>query len=817
MLTPPPTKSIERAKLERDIGVKTKLRKGSPSAGQSAFALGVCVVTQVIYEDYYVKLRTVIGEDEEYERIPVPLSFPGAGARHFLGSMPEVGDHCVVGFLPQESSGTGSGVGAKIPVVLAWIPQGVWHGFDWMITQPYSVDEYDFTSRQNAMVDGIFQRVRHKMAHMQPGDVLASSSKGADLILDESVTLMNRRCNELRLRDQDQAFILRSLQQFHAMSGTRIYGGMVQRDGTLLQTQMISDGLYWESGDQRAEGDDGIQPVYGAGIEEAPSGTPFLQEWTTHPEGRLAPARTLRKRIDIDGSELDPEFPLPPAIDPFSILKDGLFIDENGNAVEPPLGVPGTTSDAVYGGKPMYRVSALTTPADIPENTAANESAETLTEYRMEICHTADGTLPVTEQTDGLDADRIPAGGINTPFVEMVFGGSIVGNDPHTEQGRSQYGLPLQLSVFEGTTPVGDLVSALGKPVGDHGATLFKLNPIDGSHPTAWSVNKKGQLKAFVGGPEQENSIEAALQGGLKFRCKTLDLDFDALVLRSQTADPSTGNIGLGLQSESGAVHIYGGGQISTGDAAQDSAGIEGSDDSRPSVLIEGASAAVMQSSKYTRIASTAQTLVDGATTAVSGSTEVQVTAGDRLTLSAKEVVKNSNGKEVNNYSGPKDFLPTNGPYRETVFSGMIPGGTVDKSTYKIGDREEEFKLGNHTTSMTIGDKTNQTTSGKILNKAALNTSELDASSGLSTSVKVGTVSIEAKAGSSTLVGQVSVTAKSTGKASLSGSAGAFLGGPGKIGNIVSSADIDPLTGLPLGSPLLGAMGSPGHKIGLPV
>jgi hypothetical protein len=816
MLTPPPSTPIARADVERQIGVKSRLRQGSPSTGKSAFALGVCVITQVLYEDFHVKLRTVVGEDQEYERVPVPLTFPGAGARHFLGSMPEVGDHCVVGFLPLESSGSASGVGAKVPVILAWIPQGVWHGYDWMVTQPFTVDEYDFTPRQNAMVDGVFQRVRHKLAHMQPGDVLASSSKGADLILDESVTLMNRRCNELKLRDQDQALILRSLQQFHAMSGTRIYGGMVQRDGSLLQTQMISDGLYWEAAKQRAEGNDGMQPVYGAGVNEAPDGVPYLEEWMTHPEGRLTPARILRMGLDPDGNERDPLFPLPTNLDPFTFLREGLFIDERGYAIDPKPGTPGTTSNAVYGGKPMYRVSAPTV-TDTPSNTVTDPSAETLTEYRLEISHTSDGTLPVTEQTDGFDSDRVPAGGINTPFVEVVFGGSVVGNSPYTEAGRDQYGVPLLLSVFEGNTPTGNLASALGKPVGEHAATLFKLNPLDASQPTMWSVNKKGQFRAFIGGPEQENSIEAALKGGLKFRCKTLDLDFDALVLRSKTADANNGNIGLGLQSETGAVHIYGGGQITTGQASQNASGIEGADDARPSVLIEGANAAVMQSSKYTRIASAAKTMVDGSTTSVSGSTEVQVNAGDRLTMSSKEIVKNSNGKEVNNYSGPKDFLPTNGPYRETVFTGVIPGGTVDKTTYKIGDREEEFLQGSHSTTMMVGDVSYVTNLGKITKTAGTNTTELDTASGLSTVVKVGTVSIEAKAGTSSLVGQVSVTVKSTGKASLSGAAGAFLGGPGKVGMIISTGDIDPLTGLPFSSPLLGAMGSPGHTIGLPI
>ena len=74
-----------------------------------------------------------------------------------------------------------------------------------------------------------------------------SSSQGSDLVLNESVLLSNRRSNEIVLRDQDQAIVMRSLQQFHAMSGARVYGGMVQRDARSLPKEMFSDGIKWDS------------------------------------------------------------------------------------------------------------------------------------------------------------------------------------------------------------------------------------------------------------------------------------------------------------------------------------------------------------------------------------------------------------------------------------------------------------------------------------------------------------------------------------------------------------------------------------------
>ncbi len=200
--------------LEGDIKNQTsymreKVLRASPDRN---WRLGVAKVLSLDYEEMHVTLRMLSGAAEDYARLPVPLTFPGAGNRHFFGAMPQVGDHCIVGWIPQESEQPDS---TRIPVILSWILPGIWPARDWAMTAGFSSDELDLGIEKNQqLVEGVHDRIRRKLRHMQPGNIVASSSQGSDLVLDEGVTLANRRGNEIRLRDQDQALVTRSLQIF---------------------------------------------------------------------------------------------------------------------------------------------------------------------------------------------------------------------------------------------------------------------------------------------------------------------------------------------------------------------------------------------------------------------------------------------------------------------------------------------------------------------------------------------------------------------------------------------------------------------------
>ena len=804
MSIPDKLPSIAQGQMEIDMRSKLQKKRMSPSSGLASYALGLAKVVTINYEEMLVTLRIVLGEDVESQRNPIPLTFPGAGKRHFFGAMPQVGDYCVVGWMPQESSGSGSGPGSKIPVILTWTVPGVWMGHDWMTSQPFTPDEWSFSPKDSSMVEGAFERVRHKLRHMQPGNITASSAQGSDLVLDEGVLLTNRRCNELRLRDQDQSFIVRSLQQFHAMAGARIYAGMVQRDARKISTQMISDGKNWTHPTQL---NPDATPLHEADL---------LADIISN--GLLTPAPILQKSFQ-NGELTDSWGPsLESSLDPYQILKRGLIISPEGFLIS-----NDSISDATYGGKPIFRTS-IPILGEPQVNPAVNHTPS-LTEYRIEVNHTSDGTLPVTEQTDMFDADRLPDSdptsgdahlGSNNPFIQVVYG-SVVGNDPFSISGKDLYGIPLKAILFDQEgNPNPQFISALGSNLGEHAATLFSLTPpenLDGVR-TFWSLQKDGRLKFHIGGSVRQTSVEGILEGGLHLLAKgqTL-LDFQGgLKLRCRDGDPLE-NKGLEISSEKGAVRIYGGGNLETGQVTERIASQD--PNSSPSLQLEGRDTVEVKSSQNVFVRSSFVQTTGGEIRQEALST-LDMQSGDRIGIQSKTLDVNVSGKVNENFSGPKDLLPTSGPLRETNFSTTIPGLTVDKYNVSLGNREESFGLGNHSTTIKVGNMSYTTAVGEWKAQAGTNSLTVHHGTGLQGQVIAGNVLMEAKAGAVSISGTVSASVKTLGQATVSGTNGVYLGGGpvGKTGLIVSSADLDPLSGLPL---QVYGMGSPAHRLGPPV
>jgi hypothetical protein len=476
-----------------------EIKDMSPSRGFAAFGFGVAKVLKVDYVKHEIGLQIWYGEDQLFQYTAIPNTYPGAGARHFLGALPEPGDMCIVGFLATEP---------KQPVIVGWIPISATAGMEWLPVQDFLPTEADMNPKTQSEFEGIYGRTRFKMRQMVPGTIYMSSCQGSDIFLDEGIQLLNRRGNEIRLRDQDQAIIFRSQQEFHATGGTRIYSGMVQRDAASLPARMFSDGTYWDA------------PV------QQENGRPFTQEElgdSPLPAGQLTP-HAVFVRSDTSLPFPDSGVVIQDNIDPYSFLYRGLFIGADGAARDPALIV----SDGEYGGKPIFRVSVDANPvtSDFPVNgSIADEITEsdTLTEYRIEIDHTWDGRLPVTEQTDGFDADRIPASATqdealasNGPFIKWVLG-SVVGNDAFSPRGRTQYGVPLRPIIFDDDKVNARMDSALGLPIEQHAASLFQLTPpiqdTSRAPSTFVSTTKDGKVKAFIGGPQGLTWISSSRMG----------------------------------------------------------------------------------------------------------------------------------------------------------------------------------------------------------------------------------------------------------------------------------------------------------------
>ena len=454
-------------KTHYPAGMSEKLRNdasavSNPSMGWSALSLCLAKIIDVYHPEMRCSIEVVYGEHQRPKYTGVEISAASAGARHFLGSIPQKGDICVVGWV----ANTNQKADRKTPIILTWMPRPPSYGYDWLPVQDFSTAEGILNNPADRQaLDQVAQRIRFKMRPMEQGNILASSAQGSDLLLDEGVLLTNRRANEIRLRDQDQAIVMRSLQQFHAVAGARIYTGQVQRDAQHIPEEMISDGLDW-SGEVQLNED----------------GTPL----SAFPQSNI-PNRHLRpNRLFLKGSDGTTEFEkdggvIDPYLNPYTFFFEAGLIDQAG-ALTPNA----KSGRLLYGGKSILRMNNR--GLDRKERTG-KPIPTALSEYRIEVSHTSDGTLPVTEQTDGFDVDRL---GGEPALVEFVLG-SVVGNDPFGT-GRQNYGIPLGISFADG---VGQLVPMVEGDLGEQSATLIKVNPID-SQNSMKSMPREGKSGLLV-------------------------------------------------------------------------------------------------------------------------------------------------------------------------------------------------------------------------------------------------------------------------------------------------------------------------------
>lgn len=754
------------------------------------YALGVATVIQVDWEKHAVTLRTDNGET--VENAPIMLTYPGAGARHFLGAMPMPGDVALVGW------GAGESGRSKQPYVVGWFAAPM-AGHDWWLMQPFAQDEFDLTPKEKETFEGLANRTRYKLRHMLPGNIVASSGQGSDMVLDESVTLANRRGNEIILRDQDQAIVFRSLQQFHAGAGFRVYSGLVQRDANLLPSSMFSDGTAWDAAQQL--NDDGT-PLDEGSLERSSVASGYMTPNKVFQ--RDANGKMTAKFVDAEGNTV---FPFGGNIDPYVFLQKGLFIDTSGASMVP-------ASDAVYGGKAIYRVSEEGT------NAVTDVQVEALTEYRVEVSLTSSGTLPVTEQTDGFDADRLPntmprlPSGLNdsgaAPFIEFVMG-SVVGNDPFSLPGRALYGLPLRASIFDGgATPSPTISSGVGQDIAEHAAYMLRFNPpkVLADASTFWTVTKDGRAKFSVAGPGTDFSAEGAFASGLRLYAggspmgESIRVDAEGKISLRTTGSDSLGR-GVEIVSESGTVVLRGAGQVS----------VPGSTVTEPGVMVQSDTDLVLKAGKSIAMHASRLDLTNIQNLSLSTTAAMALSSGDSISQSSKTRDVTSMGKSVESYSGPKNGLPTNGAVREvnintTPATGFV-GGTADSYSLLYGNRNEILFAGNHNTTIAVGNAIYSVGVGTWTASSGANTLVANPG-GIAVFAAVGAATFTAAAGATSISGSTGVAVTSAGPVLVRGTF-VTLSAPGiKVGGIVSGSDLDPISGLPL---VLLGMGSPTHLL----
>lgn len=745
----------------------------SGSRGWGQWGLAIFKITHVNFEEGYVHLHSKTKESGTYE-FKAPITFPGGGRRSFFGMMPCSGDYAVVAFAPKESDGR---AGARQPVIVSYFPPPSWLARDWVMGQDYSPEEGQMeTGADRDDLKGFASRIRFKMRHLEEGEALISSRQGADLHLDESVTITNRRANEIILRDQDQALVTRSLQQFHNLAGARVYAGMVQRDARLLPTQMFSDGLSWGKSYENI-GDDLFE------------------------DGFLTPSYLFYPPIGEESSyEGDTEFERSGGIgfakdlNPYEFLQWGLFIDSSGFRLDEDL-----EDYSSYGGKVFYRVGDNTLNYE-NSHTASNPLSEnSLTEYRIELKHTSNGTLPVSEQTDGFDADNYPESGNQAPtpnFVEMVLG-TLVGNDPFTEVGKEKYGSPLAPVVFDGDNLVRDFVVATDRPINDQSAFSLIVTPPfnvrgrgEARESSFMTITKEGKFLASFVGSRAQNAFELYSLGGMRLGTGEgykLTADKEIEILSKEGS--LTGNVGVNIRSEGGAVSIFGGGKTTTSQAVEDA----------PDVIIEGRGLLQLKAANKVKVSAQTFDLSDTQNIQINTGGAYQVSSAGGYAISAENGSENyTNGHKLNISSN----LPTSGASRQVNITNLPTNPKADSYLNTFGNREETLTAGEHSTTVRVGRQVYQTTLGQSEFGAGLSSASFDSGTGITinTPQKMAvnvTATISMTAG-----GVVNIT--SSAKATLTATSISLVTGA-LGGGVVSSTDIDPLSGKPLSTYNMGS------------
>ncbi len=747
---------------EQRIQSSTKAKQAEAGRGWSALSLCIASIIEIHWEEMKCTLEIIHGQgDRDRPLTGVELLMPSMGNRHFMGGIPEIGDQCVVGWFSHD---TRAGTSGKTPAILAWWPASSWIKHDWHMTQGFQPEENVLESNKNRKIlQNFFHRIRHKMRHFSPGNIGASSAQGSDMVLDESVLLTNRRANEILIRDQDQAIVMRSLQQFHAMSGARVYAGMVQRDARTIPKEMLSDGIKWDS-EVQIDNDGNPYNPFNASSDSFnnPLEPGFLQ-----PHPVFERKDVTQTGVNVDGERVNFKGSIPKALDPYVFLYNAGLIDEEGF-------VASEEENTIYGGKSILRVGT------IHQENAFNEG-KAFTEYRIEVNHTADGTLPVTEQTEGFDSDRasLEEGKTNNPpFIEWVLG-TPVGNDAFSAQGFDTYGLPIvpKIDILEPATEA--------TPFANHSATLLRITPVVPNVPDSFvSFTKGGKFRSHVSSPS-DDALESSVAGGA-----FLDVGKE-----------------LYLQSDRATISSVKSTTVSTGTFKVSAVGAESGDEldgdePNVSVSISGNKRVSIQSDTAIAFKAPIVDFSQAGRVRLGSTDQMEFNTGASMVQTANSIKQSSMGQHETVCGGPQDGNPLAGPARKVTITESPATGSAgtpsDSYTNAFGGRSELYVgPATNTKTIAVGTETKTITAGS--DQVVVGTTvQMTDPTGAKFLAPAGAVTATAGTVVAITANVVSLRGNST--VTISG-ASIVLGSPGgAVGPIVCGSDLHPILGIPFAS-----------------
>ena len=431
-----------------------------------------------------VRLET--GTGGERHDVPIPAS-GGGGPRSWAGTIIEQGSKVLLGWKQYDQR-------AFKPYIIECLTVGTYSAREY---EPFSTIEPSdlelIRETDPSLLDDprqVLEPLRIKARKAYSGDFLASASGGSDLLLDRDVYFTNAYGNELRLRSSDQTLIIQTVNEFVNNAAGYYRRGLIKRNAFNLLPDLFISG---ESTPGRI-GDQDLESFLASKVPDA-LGRVYVDQVPVN-----SPAFDKLLEFGMINAQGVPTF----ENNPFSGLIDDPYY--------PFI----TTSD---GQRVSYVVHG--------EHSASfAETDICYVEDRADLRHTSDGVQTVTEDGDGVQIDSV-----SPTYIEDVKG-TVVGNDPHSEVGRSLYKRIVKMEVFNNPEQGGPSTGPRFEPVDTIVdqyeadtkalARLFKIQSPTTSSQYAFGISKEGKVslhipKTQAGGPtERGQSADVNLMGLLK-------------------------------------------------------------------------------------------------------------------------------------------------------------------------------------------------------------------------------------------------------------------------------------------------------------
>jgi len=669
-------------------------------------------VGRIIHVDVETMVCSVALGTGSGEHHDVPLPAPGgAGPRCWSGTIPEPGTQVLLGWKQYARD-------ICKPYIVEFLTVGVFPAREFepfSTIDPKEAEEALIISPELADDPHVNLGVtRIKLRKAYSGDFLASSSSGSDILLDRDAFFTNRAGNEFKLRDSDQTAILQTVNVFESNSAGYYRRGLIKRNAFNFLPDLAASGFDI-------------------------NGTKTIDEFL---DGKFNVAK------DKDGNVVYNYVNQIPTDGPaFDKLAEFGLVDSNGKPVfpnDPSKPVPGASTYYPYTVAPDGQRISYATHGE-PE-ISFDSTDQCYVEDRKEIRNTHDGIMAVTEDGDGVQIDKIPP-----ILIEDVLG-TVVGNDPYTQSGRSLYKQILKMRVFDSpddklvsTGPKFDPVNTVtSQTEADTRALcrLFKVTSPTSGNQYAFGITKEGRVflhipKSLTGtSNEKGKSVDANIAGAVKTIIGRDDNSGLSLDLRTQ------GGVKLDIgafnnrdpdQPESIAVDLILHGKIRT-----TYAGIQGREN-------------VINGSDFRSVGSSALDFIQGNyVRQVGGEEAVEATSithnagfGGLKFKSAGDVNRTTLGKTSELYAQDKDstFALNN---KRTIIAG------IDSTTVLLGSMSRTVVAGDISDTATVGNINATVTTGNMTASVA--------TGNYSVNVGTGNLSLTAGGGNATVTGGITTT-----------------------------------------------------------